>query len=409
MLYDLSIYLVSFHLKIIGLFNHKLKLGVEGRSKTFEILSKSINSEDKVIWFHCASLGEYEQGLPVFKALRKTNSKHKIVLSFFSPSGYEIRKNTKVADIVVYLPFDTKKNARRFLDIVNPELTIFVKYDIWPNFLNELKSRNLKAYLISAAFRKNQVYFKSYGKKLRKALSAFEHIFVQNEQSKTLLESIDLTQVTVSGDTRYDRVSDQLNQDNNLDFISEFKQDKLCIVIGSSWPEDDELIIEYINNHVNLDVKYIIAPHNIKNNQIEYLSSKIKLPSVRFTQKDQKELSTYSVFIIDTIGLLSKIYSYGDIAYVGGAMGTTGLHNILEPAVFGIPILIGNHYDKFPEAFQMIDNAGVKSVNNSETLDFELSNIITNSELRLKLGELNSNFIKKNTGALIQILNSIRI
>jgi len=408
-LYDLSIYLVSFHLKIIGLFNHKLKLGVEGRSKTFEILSKSINSEDKVIWFHCASLGEYEQGLPVFKALRKTNSKHKIVLSFFSPSGYEIRKNTKVADIVVYLPFDTKKNARRFLDIVNPELTIFVKYDIWPNFLNELKSRNLKAYLISAAFRKNQVYFKSYGKKLRKALSAFEHIFVQNEQSKTLLESIDLTQVTVSGDTRYDRVSDQLNQDNNLDFISEFKQDKLCIVIGSSWPEDDELIIEYINNHVNLDVKYIIAPHNIKNNQIEYLSSKIKLPSVRFTQKDQKELSTYSVFIIDTIGLLSKIYSYGDIAYVGGAMGTTGLHNILEPAVFGIPILIGNHYDKFPEAFQMIDNAGVKSVNNSETLDFELSNIITNSELRLKLGELNSNFIKKNTGALIQILNSIRI
>ena len=409
MLYDLGIYLADFHLKIIGLFNHKVKLGVEGRSKAFEMLSNEIFSEDKVFWFHCASLGEFEQGLPIFKALRKTNPNKKIVLSFFSPSGFEIRKNTNIADVVVYLPLDTKKNAKRYIDIIHPELTLFVKYDIWPNLLNELEKRHLKAYLISAAFRKNQAYFRFYGTKLRKALSAFNHIFVQNKISKTLLNSIDISNVTFTGDTRYDRVSDQLNQDNTLEFISAFKQDKICVVIGSSWPEDDELIIEFVNQNSNQDIKYIIAPHNIKSNQIENLISKIELPTVQYSQKEQKDVSSYSVFILDTIGLLSKTYSYADIAYVGGAMGKTGLHNILEPAVFGVPIIIGTNYQKFPEAFLMIKNGGVISVDSSITFNLELSKLLHDKTLRTHLGHLNSEFIKKNKGAVVQILDFIRI
>ena len=409
MLYDLGIYIANFHLKIIALFNQKLKLGVVGRSKTFKTLREHLSKDDKVIWFHCPSLGEYEQGLPVFKSLKITYPTHKIVLSFFSPSGYEVRKNTPIADVVVYLPLDTKSNAKTFLDLVHPELTIFVKYDIWPNLLLELKKRNLKAFLISASFRKNQSYFKFYGARLRKALNAFEHIFVQNEASKTLLSNLNFTNVTVAGDTRYDRVNDQLIQDNTLDFIETFKQDKPCVVIGSSWPADDELFISFINEYANQDVKYIIAPHNIKPRQLQNLTLKIKSNTVLYSEKDQKDLSLHSVLIIDTIGLLSKIYSYADIAYVGGAMGNTGLHNILEPAVFGVPILIGKHYDKFPEAYQMIENGGLKSISNSEELNKSLSYLIEDEPYRTRLGELNSSFIQKNKGAVIQITNHIRI
>jgi 3-deoxy-D-manno-octulosonic-acid transferase len=309
-------------------------------------------------------LGEYEQGLPVFKELRKLYANHKIVLTFFSPSGYEIRKNTDVADAVVYLPMDTKANAKRLLDLVKPELTIFVKYDFWPNYLSELKKRQHRAMLISAVFRPNQAFFKFYGGWMRKALRAFEHIFVQNEASKGLLNSINFKNVTVSGDTRFDRVSDQLLQDNTLPFIETFKNNQLCVVIGSSWPEDEELLVKFINNHASKDVKYIIAPHNMKVSQIANLKEKLKAKTVLYSEMEGKELSDYSVFVIDTIGLLSKIYSYADIAYVGGAMGTTGLHNILEPAVFGVPIIIGKDYSKFPEAFDMIENGGLISIKN---------------------------------------------
>jgi 3-deoxy-D-manno-octulosonic-acid transferase len=409
LLYDLGLYIAQFHLKIIALFNQKIKLGVVGRAKTFKILKDSIHKNDPVLWFHCASLGEYEQGLPVFKVLRKTYSTHKIVLSFFSPSGYEIRKNTDVADIVVYLPLDTKKNAQQFLDLVHPEFTVFVKYDIWPNLLIELKKRKLRAILISALFRKNQSFFKWYGSKMRKALSAFEHIFVQNESSKFALNSIDFNNVTITGDTRFDRVSDQLNQNNDLDFISEFKHDKSCVVIGSSWPEDDEILVKFINNTVSKNVKYIIAPHNIKDSQIHNLVSRLPPKTILFSEKENKNLSEYSVFIIDTIGLLSKIYSYADIAYVGGAMGTTGLHNILEPAVFGIPILIGKNYKKFPEAFQMIKYGGLKSIKNYEELHESLEQLLNDKDLRSQKGQLNLDYIQKNKGAVIQITNYTRI
>ena len=408
LLYNITIQLASVVLKLLSLFNNKLKLGVDGRALTFNKLDQFLNKGDKTLWFHCASLGEYEQGLPIFTELRKDYPNHKIVLSFFSPSGYEIRKNAPFADLVVYLPLDTKNNAKRFINLVNPELTVFVKYEIWPNYLNEIKSRGLRAILISAVFRKDQSFFKWYGSQTKKALFAFEHIFTQNETSKKLLESINYTNATISGDTRFDRVSNQLNTDNNLDFIKVFKDNKLCIVIGSSWPEDESLIIEFINNYVGIPIKYIIAPHNIKSKQIENIQTNLKKPSILFTQKEKKDLSQYDVFILDTIGLLSKAYSYADIAYVGGAMGNTGLHNILEPAVFGVPIIIGKNYQKFPEAFDMIKNKGVKSVSNITELGTELNSLINDPESRLTTGNQNADFIKKNKGAVIQIMQYLR-
>ena len=408
-IYNIGIFITHFILKCGAIFNKKIKKGVLGRKNTFKTLKSSINKDDRTLWFHCASLGEYEQGLPVFKELRKHYNNHKIVLSFFSPSGYEIRKNSPVADVIVYLPLDTKKNAIQFLNILNPELTVFVKYDIWPNFLNELKHRQLKAILISAVFRENQSYFKFYGKQLKKALFAFEHIFTQNEASKQLLESINYNQVTVSGDTRFDRVYGQLKLDNTLDFIEDFKDGKLCIVAGSTWPEDDTLLINFINSDASKDLKFIIAPHNIKSSQINNIRKNIKHEVILFSEKDTKQAFEAKIFIIDTIGLLSKIYNYSDIAYVGGALGTTGLHNTLEPAVFGVPVIIGTNYQKFPEAKAMINNGGMFSISNQKEFNRTLKELVNNKEMRLSCGEKNHQFIKNNKGAVIQIVKYLRI
>jgi 3-deoxy-D-manno-octulosonic-acid transferase len=410
LLYSIGIYFAGLVIKLLALFNSKLKQGVDGRKETFKNLKSSITDNDKTFWFHCASLGEYEQGLPVFEQLIKRHPDFKVVLSFFSPSGYEVRKHSKIADIVVYLPLDTKKNAKRFLDIVNPDYTIFVKYEIWPNFLLELKKRNHKAILISAVFRKNQAFFRGYGNFMTSALFAFNHIFTQNEDSKTLLERINYKNVSVSGDTRFDRVSNQLKIDNSVDFIEKFKQDNLCIVFGSTWPEDDKLYMDYINQLDFNDIKVVIAPHNIKYGYIASLKSQINSKSICFSElSNEKKLSSNNVFILDTIGYLSRVYSYADIVYVGGAAGTTGLHNILEPAVFGTPIIIGKNYNKFPEAKALIELDGVTSVSNSTEFKSTLDTLISNSSLREKQGQVNKNYVEKNKGAVIQILDYIRI
>ncbi|MEL0455730.1 glycosyltransferase N-terminal domain-containing protein [Flavobacteriaceae bacterium SZ-1-7] len=409
LIYNIGIHFLTFALKVAALFNDKIKSGVAGRKNSFKTLSSNIKDSDKTLWFHCSSLGEYEQGLPVFQALRKHYNSHKIVLTFFSPSGYEIRKNSPIADVVVYLPLDTKKNANQFLNIVNPELTVFVKYDIWPNYLKQIKNRKLKAILISSAFKKDHVYFKPYGKPLRDALFAFDHIFTQNEASKDLLRSINYDHVTISGDTRFDRVYSQLSQDNSLPFIETFKDNKLCVVIGSSWPEDEALLLEYINNDAPKHVKFIVAPHNIKPAQINGITQKLEAPYVLFSQKDGAPLKEATIFVIDTIGILTKIYSYADIAYVGGAMGNTGLHNTLEPAVFGVPIIIGKNHEEFPEAQALMDNGGLFSISNQSELKTVLNELIQNTEKRLKMGSANSNFVNRNKGAVIQILNYLRI
>lgn len=409
LLYNIGVYLLYVGLQFASLFNEKIKKGITGRQNTFSILRKNIKTNDRTFWFHCASLGEYEQGLPLFKVLRDHFPEHKIVLSFFSPSGYEIRKNSPIANVVIYLPLDTKHNAKEFLDTVKPELTVFVKYDIWPNFLYELKKQKLRAILISANFRKNQSFFKFYGKPRREALFAFEHIFTQNEASKKLLESIHYNKATVSGDTRFDRVISQLDQDNYLEFVETFKQNKLCVVAGSTWPEDEALLIEFINREAPRDVKFIIAPHNIKFGQIKNIQDKLLVKSVLFSEKEERSLEEAQVFIVDTIGILSKIYSFADIAFVGGALGTTGLHNILEPAVFGIPIIIGNNHSKFPEAKAMISLNGVFSISNQKELNSILIELIENPIKRSFSGNVNSNYIQSNKGALCKILSYVKL
>lgn len=407
-LYNILTHIANFHIKIIALFNQKLKLGVIGRAETISTLKSNISGDDKTIWFHCASLGEYEQGLPVFEEIKVLFPRHKIILSFFSPSGYEIKKHNSIADVVVYLPLDTRQNAKRFLNVINPDLVVFVKYEIWPNYLNELKKRHIRSILISALFRREQSFFKPFGKWMLTSMNAFEHIFVQNQDSKLLLNEKGFTNVTVSGDTRFDRVSNQLKTDNTLEFVKDFKQNSLCIVAGSTWPEDEKLLTSFINQSKSNDVKFIIAPHNIKPQLIGQLQKSITKSTVLFSNKEDHTIHNFDVLILDTIGILSKVYSYADIAYVGGAIGHTGLHNTLEAAVFGIPIIIGDTYDKFPEAIDMIQNNGMFSVSNEKQLQNTLSELIENNQKRISSGKLNSTYIKNNQGAVVQIIDFIR-
>src|SRR5690606_30397956 len=380
-IYNLLIYMTSLGLGIVGLFSKKIKFFVDGRKDVFETLQKKIAPTDKTIWFHCASLGEYEQGVPIIKEVRKLKPDHKIVVSFFSPSGYEVKKNTKLAEITIYLPMDTITNAKKFIDIVHPSLAFFIKYEFWPNYLYELKKREVPVLLISGVFQKNQLFFRDYGGFMRKALTAFQYFFVQDENSKELLESIGFNNVTVSGDTRFDRVSNQTKIDNILKFADDFKGNSLCIVCGSTWPEDEAVLLEYINSAPDT-VKFIIAPHKIEADKINNLREKINNKTVLHSESDDVDLSEYSVLIIDCIGLLGKLYSYADIAYVGGAAGRTGLHNILEPATFGVPIIIGKNHVGFPEAQRLKDLKGLFTVENSDDAKNIFNNLVENADLR---------------------------
>jgi 3-deoxy-D-manno-octulosonic-acid transferase len=393
-------------LKIVALFSPKIKLFVDGRKPVFEILQNKISPNDKTIWFHAASLGEYEQGLPVIEKIKIKYPNHKIVVTFFSPSGYEVRKNNMVADVTVYLPLDTKKNAKDFLSLVHPEMIFFIKYEYWPNYLNELRKLETPTYLISGIFRKNQLFFKWYGGFYRTALNTFSYFFVQNESSKKLLLELGKTNVAVSGDTRFDRVASILEKDNSLDFIEAFKNDTLTIVVGSSWPKDESLLVDYINQ-TSAKVKFIIAPHNIKEEQIQELKNSITKKTVLFSEKSTKNLAKFDVFIIDTIGILTKIYSYADIAYVGGGFGNPGVHNILEPATFGVPIVIGPNFSHFAEATALVNMEGCVSISNKKELFDAFSNLIANDDIRHEKGHICSTFVQMNKGATAIILKHI--
>jgi 3-deoxy-D-manno-octulosonic-acid transferase len=405
-LYNQLIVFTAFILKITALFSPKIKLFIDGRKNVFPTLKSAIKSSDKTIWFHAASLGEYEQGLPVIEKIKTIFPNHKIVLTFFSPSGYEVRKNNTVADVTTYLPLDTINNAKQFLKIVHPDLVFFIKYEYWPNYLNQLKALQTPTYLISGIFRPNQFFFKWYGGFYRKALNTFDHFFVQNAKSKDLLLSLGKSNVTVSGDTRFDRVAAILEKDNTLDFISDFKNDTLTIVIGSSWPKDEALLIDFINNS-SIDLKYIVAPHNIKPEQIRNLKSAITKKTILYSEKQNADLKEYNVFIIDTIGLLTKIYSYADIAYVGGGFGQPGVHNILEPATFGLPIVIGPNFSHFAEAIALVNLHGCIPVKNQTELNDALNNLIQNPDIRHELGHICSTFVQMNKNATDIIIRYI--
>lgn len=405
-IYNFILLFASQILKILALFSPKLNLFVEGRKSVFETLQNKIQEFDKTIWFHAASLGEYEQGLPVIEKVKQKYPNHKIIITFFSPSGYEVRKNNTVADVTVYLPLDTIANAKQFLKVVHPEMVFFIKYEFWPNYLKELKNQNIKTYLISGVFRKNQAFFNWYGGFYRNALKTFTYFFVQNESSKKLLQSIGFENVKISGDTRFDRVVTLLEKDNSLDFIAAFKNNQPTIVIGSSWPKDEELLVNYINKSSE-NVKFIIAPHNIKAEQIKNIKSQITKSSVLFSEKSNIDLSSFQVFIIDTIGILTKIYSYADIAYVGGGFGNPGVHNLLEPATFGIPIVIGPNFSHFAEAIALVDLEGCVSIKNQSELNDALNLLLQNEEERLEKGHICSTFVQMNKGATDYILSNI--
>jgi 3-deoxy-D-manno-octulosonic-acid transferase len=405
--YNIIINLASVSIRLFGGLNKKIKQGQKGRHESILILKQTVHLSDKVIWLHCPSLGEYEQGLPVFQALKKQYKNHKFVMTFFSPSGYEIRKNNPIADVVVYLPLDQKATVKSFLDVIHPELVVFVKYDLWPNYLLELKHRNIHTVLISALFRPSQPYFRVYGRWLKKLLFTFDHIFTQDTASKTLLNSIGYSAVTVSGDTRFDRVGNQLKMDNTLDFIAEFKDHKTCVVAGSTWPEDETLLIDYINSSKE-ETKFIIAPHNMDLNQIKSMIKRLKKPTVCYSNYANETLEDKSVFIVDTIGLLSKIYSYADIAYIGGGMGASGLHNTLEAATFGLPIVIGKNYQKFPEAKAMLSKGGLFSIHTFESLESTLNMLINDSQKRIESGQKNKDYIKDNKGASELVMSELK-
>ena len=405
-LYDLLVAFAGFCIKILAVFNPKIGQFVAGRKFVFEALATQIGDKDKTIWFHAASLGEYEQGLPVMEKMKVNYPNHKIVLTFFSPSGYEVRKNNTVADVTVYLPLDTKTNAEKFIDLARPEMVFFIKYEYWPNYLKALKSGSVPTYLISGIFRKDQLFFKWYGGFYRKALDSFEHFFVQNSNSKDLLFQLGKSNVTVSGDTRFDRVAAILEKDNHLDFIAEFKNKQLTIVVGSSWPKDEKILVDYINSMTH-QVKFIIAPHNIKKEQIQELQKSIVKKTVLFSEREGKNLSDNEVFVIDTIGILTKIYSEADIAYVGGGFGNPGVHNLLEPATFGVPIVLGPNYSHFAEATALVNLGGCDVVSNENELKETFDNLIQNSDIRAEKGHICSTFVKMNTGALDKILQYI--
>ncbi|OXA69299.1 3-deoxy-D-manno-octulosonic acid transferase [Flavobacterium aquidurense] len=405
-LYNLVISIAGFFLKIVALFSPKIKLFTEGRKNVFAILEEKIKPSDKTIWFHSASLGEYEQGLPVIEKIKEKYPSHKIIVTFFSPSGYEVRKNNTVADTTVYLPLDTKSNAKKFLKLVHPELAFFIKYEFWLNYLKELETSQTPTYLVSGIFRDNQMFFKWYGGFYRKALKAFTYFFVQNESSKEKIEAIGFHNVIVSGDTRFDRVNAILERDNTLDFIESFKNNAPAIVIGSSWPKDEALIAEYINQAPE-DVKFIIAPHNIKAEQIASLKSQITKSTVLFSEKKDLDLSDFNVFIIDTVGLLTKIYSYGTIAYVGGGFGNPGIHNILEPATFGIPIVIGPNYSNFAEATQLVSLGGCIVISNKEELKQNLDRLLADKAFLEEKSRICKTYIQDNKGATNTIMNIV--
>ncbi len=407
-IYNLITAFVKLLLPVAGGFNTKLKKGIDGRKKTFETLQNNIQKEDTVFWFHCASLGEYEQGLPVFEKLKSKYPKAKIVLSFFSPSGYEVRKENPLTSIVVYLPLDTKRNAEIFLKLVNPKLVVFVKYDLWPNYLKTLKNHPTKVVLISALLRPHQHFFKFYGQSFQKLFFSFDHIFTQNSESKELLKSIGYYNVTESNDTRFDRVSNQLTHNNSLPYLEDFIDNKLCIVAGSTWVEDENILVPFIQK-ADKSTKFIITPHSINKQEIKRLMKALGDNAVLFSKHQKVSLSDKQVFVVDTIGILSKIYNYANIAYVGGGMGSSGLHNTLEAAVFGIPIIIGKNYDKFPEAKKMLERGGLFSIRDYKSFETTLDKLIIDADHREKCGKINNAYIKENKGATSKIIDKLTL
>lgn len=381
----------------------KAKAFVLGRKALWTQL-ENIPPNKKVVWMHCASLGEYEQGLPVLTALKNKHPKYFYLVTFFSPSGYEVRKNHGIADLVTYLPWDTKADVNRFVAQVNPIMALLVKYEFWPNLIGELHRKDVPLFLIAGLFRQNQRFFKPWGYSQRKLLREFTHLFVQNDVSLKLLQSIGIQQVRISGDTRYDRVGASKTP---LPFMESFVGNRKCVIAGSTWPEDEAVLLEAIAQTPS-DWCWLIAPHEMHEDKLLQLMTKLPKGSVRYSQSKTSAFTNCPVLVLDTVGMLNRCYAYGDIAYIGGGMGRSGLHNILEPAAEGIAVVIGKNYQKFPEAKALIDLGGVVSITSADDCTNQVLKLMQNDRLRNEKGQVNAAFVTQNQGATektISLLN----
>lgn len=406
--YNISVYLYYFLIWGAGFFNQKARKFIDGRKGLLESIRKDFEGQEApILWFHAASLGEFEQGRPLMEKAREDFPSCKILLTFFSPSGYEIRKDYKGADYVYYLPLDTPANAKKFLDIVKPSVAIFIKYEFWYNYINQLHKSGIQALSISSVFRKKQFVFHPLGFFFRKMLKKVSHFFVQNESSEALLKSIGVSQVTVSGDTRLDRVKKIADNIQPNQAIEQFKQDKLALIIGSSWPVDINFLVEELNLLID-EIKLIVAPHNINDTELDQIESQFKGSKVRYSNLNTESTNS-DILIIDNIGMLSQIYQYADIAYIGGGF-RGALHNTLEAAVFGIPIFFGKHENnkKFQESIDLLQNGGAIEVSNQSQLKAILNGLLTDETIRKERGDMNKQYIMDNAGATDIILKYLK-
>ncbi len=406
LIYNLGIFAYSLMIRLAALFNQKAKFMIEGRKQWQSNLLATVDKNSRYLWFHCASLGEFEQGRPVIEEIKKQFPEYKIALTFFSPSGYEIRKNYDGADIVCYLPMDSKKNARQFLDILKPQKVFFVKYEFWYHFITELKNRQIPLYIISAIFRENQHFFKNtpWGKWYRKMLFSFEHLFIQNDTSAGLLKKIGIRNFTISGDTRFDRVAEIARGAKKFEIVEKFRGNNVTLIAGSTWKPDEELLTTFINNSNN--TKFIIAPHEVSPVNINRIHQLLKKTAISFSKAQISNISNYDVLIIDSIGILSSLYQYGDIAYIGGGFGV-GIHNILEAATFGLPVFFGPNYKKFKEATDLVEEKGAFSVQNYNDLTSALTLLLSDTKKLKKAAEISKNYVEKNVGSTTLITKKV--
>jgi 3-deoxy-D-manno-octulosonic-acid transferase len=407
-LYNLGIYAFQIGLKVASLFNPKAKLWIDGRKQWKENLKHKVETLqlEQAIWFHCASLGEFEQGRPVLEQLKHGHPNQKIVLTFFSPSGYEVQKNYLLADLVMYLPMDTPSNAYYFLDVLKPKLSVFVKYEFWLNYLFALDKKQIPTFLISTVIKKHQSFFKWYGGNFRKALATYKTIFTQDTESLVLLESLGIKTGQLAGDTRFDRVLQICSSPKQLKEIEQFSKDSFVIIAGSSWQKDEELLIEsYISlkaKHAN--IKLIIAPHEIDHHNIERLKKLLSKHHIDFhLYSDNESNYMHSVLVINAIGFLSSVYQYGSVAFIGGGFDN-GIHNILEPTVFGLPVLFGPNYKKFNEAFDVIKLKVGFVMLNSDELSKQLNIFAEDKTLLNETSLLAENYVRSHVGATQKII-----
>jgi 3-deoxy-D-manno-octulosonic-acid transferase len=407
------LYLISTNsyfilVKIISPFNKRAKLFVEGRKNLIELISKKIvHDSRKSIWFHVASLGEFEQARPVMEEIKLIYPYHKIIVTIFSPSGYEPRKNDSIADYIFYLPNDSKKNAQELIKLFKPSMVFWVKYDFWFHYLTQLKNNNIPTFLIAASFHPNQIYFKKYAVFYKKLLSDFSFIFTQNETSTKLLNTININHVQTTGDTRFDRVFNTLKQTGNLPLIELFKGDNLLIVIGSSYKLEEEMLTGFLNEFSEKNYKLIVAPHFINEERLLEIENIIPQKIIRFSNANATNISNYQSLVIDNIGMLNKIYKYADISFVGGGFKNKGLHNILEAATFGNAIIFGNKIAYFPEALELVKVKGAISVKNQEEFNSCFNKLLTDYLWRNKLGSIAKQQIQSNIGATEKIIKYV--